>query len=104
MRLSSLTEVNDLQTREKVKLLVAICDAGRGEKLAAALRGAGATMTCLTTGQGTAKPAWLQYLGLTETHKDVAIATLAKRGPRKRSRRSRASSRRTSIIWRFPFR
>ena len=65
-----------MQTREKVKLLIAICDASSGERLAGALHSAGAMMTCLMSGQGTAKPAWLDYLGLTETHKSIAFATV----------------------------
>ena len=65
-----------MATREKVKLLVAICHAGKGEKVTDAMRGAGAMLTYLTSGQGTATPVWLEYLGLTETHKDVAIATV----------------------------
>lgn len=65
-----------MQTREKVKLLIAICDASNGEKLAAALHANGAVMTFFVPGQGTAKMALLDYLGLTETHKSVAFATV----------------------------
>lgn len=65
-----------MATREKVKLLIAISDAGKGEKITDAMRSAGAMLTYLTSGQGTATPVWLEYLGLTETHKDVAIATV----------------------------
>ena len=59
---------------ERLKLLVAVAGHGLGERMGAALEGAGCAVCFHLSGQGTAKAAWLEMLGLSDTRKDVLIA------------------------------
>ena len=62
---------------EKLKLIVAIAGPGLGERMSKALEGAGCAACFHLSGQGTAKAAWMEYLGLTDTRRDVLLAPCA---------------------------
>ena len=62
---------------EKLKLIVAIAGPGLGERMSKALEGAGCAACFHLYGQGTAKAAWMEYLGLTDTRRDVLLAPCA---------------------------
>lgn len=62
---------------EKLKLIVAVAGAGQGERMREALEGAGCAVCFHLTGQGTAKAAWMEYLGLSDTRRDVLLAPCA---------------------------
>lgn len=59
---------------ERLKLLVAVAGHGLGERMGAALEGAGCAVCFHLSGHGTAKAAWLELLGLSDTRRDVLIA------------------------------
>ena len=58
---------------ERLKLLVAVAGHGLGERMGAALEGAGCAVCFHLSGQGTAQAAWLELLGLSDTRRDVLI-------------------------------
>lgn len=62
---------------EKLKLIVAIANHGQGESMRTAPEGAGCAACFHLSGQGTAKAAWLEYLGLSDTRRDVLLAPCA---------------------------
>lgn len=62
---------------EKLKLIVAVAEHGQGERMRLAAERAGCAACFLLSGHGTAKAAWLEYLGLTDTRRDVLIAPCA---------------------------
>ena len=64
---------------EKLKLIVAIASHGQGERMREALESAGCAACFHLSGQGTAKAAWIEYLGLTDTRRDVLLAPCAER-------------------------
>ena len=59
---------------ERLKLIVAVAGHGLGERMGAALEGAGCAVCFHLSGQGTAKAAWLEMLGLSDTRRDVLLA------------------------------
>lgn len=59
---------------ERLKLILAVAGCGLGERMGAALERAGCAVCFHLSGQGTAKTAWLELLGLSDTRKDVLIA------------------------------
>lgn len=56
------------------KLLIAVVDRGRGQRLVEVCRDVGLPLALLCMGHGTANSKVLEYLGLSETRKDVAFA------------------------------
>ena len=54
---------------ERLKLIVAVAGHGLGERMGAALESAGCAVCFHLSGQGTAKAAWLEMLGLSETRR-----------------------------------
>ena len=83
---------------ERLKLIVAVAGHGLGERMGAALESAGCAVCFHLSGQGTAKAAWLEMLGLSETRRDAAfglagrggwVALLCRRHPAFRRRRAR---------------
>ena len=65
---------------ERLKLLVAVAGHGLGERMGAALESAGCAVCFHLSGQGTAKAAWLEMLGLSETRRDVLLAPCPESG------------------------
>ena len=65
---------------ERLKLIVAVAGHGLGERMGAALESAGCAVCFHLSGQGTAKAAWLEMLGLSETRRDVLLAPCPESG------------------------
>ena len=59
---------------ERLKLILAVFGHGLGERMGAALERAGCAVCFHLSGQGTAKAAWLEMLGLSDAHRDVLLA------------------------------
>ncbi|MGI6727154.1 MAG: hypothetical protein ACOX4P_01125 [Anaerovoracaceae bacterium] len=62
---------------KKIKLLVSIVKRGDGEKIAAFYRAHGLTFNMISPGYGAAGLEILDYLGLTETEKDIVISIVS---------------------------
>ena len=59
---------------ERLKLILAVFGHGLGTRMGAALERAGCAVCFHLSGQGTAKAAWLEMLGLSDAHRDVLLA------------------------------
>lgn len=57
-----------------VNLLVSIVDRGKGEGVVRLLERHGSLFHTILLGRGTARKAWLDYLGLGETEKDIVLS------------------------------
>ena len=62
---------------EKLVLILAVAGHELGERMRAALEGANCAVCFQMQGHGTAKAAWLEYLGLSDTRRDVLLAPCA---------------------------
>ena len=62
---------------ERLKLILAVFGHGLGERMGAALERVGCAVCFHLSGQGTAKAAWLEMLGLSDAHRDVLLAPCA---------------------------
>lgn len=61
----------------RLKLILAVADQGLGERMRKILCKEGCAVCFCLSGSGTARAAWLEYLGLTDTRKDVLLAPCA---------------------------
>ncbi|HIS03769.1 MAG TPA: hypothetical protein IAA75_07695 [Candidatus Pullichristensenella avicola] len=62
---------------EKLVLILAVAGHELGERMRAALEGANCAVCFQMQGHGTAKAAWLEYLGLSDTRRAVLLAPCA---------------------------
>lgn len=71
-----MESVKQCAPAKRIKLLITIVDRGLGDDVVEILRESGVTFNMISPGYGGAGSKWLDYLGLTDSEKDLVLSVV----------------------------